>query len=203
MALRLAVEFPLAPERVVRGFRITPEGSSGTVLFLHDLGMDLDEFGTLPDLLAEQGWDVVCVDLIGHGLSDGDDAEPALLHTDVRAIVGQLTEPGRPLGLVASGTTSTVSSLIGRADGVVAHVVMNPVLDDSICSQVQRAQATRMVLHGDGEKLVGTSTQRFFQFQLGEKMLVHNPVMAKGVAGVLEERALRAHFELFFKRYLK
>ena len=203
MASRLPVEFPLAPERVVRGFRITPEGSSGTVLFLHDLGKDLDEFGNLPDLLAEQGWDVVCVDLIGHGLSDGDEQEPATLHADARALFAQLAEPGRPLGLVASGTTSTVSSFIGRVDGVVAQVVMNPVLDDLICSQGQRTQATRMVFHGDGEKLVGTPTQKFFQYQLGEKMLVHNPVMAKGVAGVLEERALRAHFELFFKRYLK
>jgi alpha-beta hydrolase superfamily lysophospholipase len=203
MASRLPVEFPLAPERVVRGFRITPEGSSGTVLFLHDLSKDLDEFGILPDLLAEQGWDVVCVDLIGHGLSDGDDPETTRLLADVRALFNLLIEPGRPLGLVASGTTSTVSSLIGRADGVVAQVVVNPVLDDLICSQGQRAHATRMVLHGDGEKLVGTPTQKYFQMQLGEKMLVHNPVMAKGVAGVLEELALRAHFELFFRRYLK
>jgi len=203
MASRLPVEFPLAPERVVRGFRITAEGSSGTVLFLHDIGKDLDEFGNLPDLLAEQGWDVVCVDLIGHGLSDGDEQEPATLHADVRTLFAQLAEPGRPLGLVASGTTSTVSSLIGRVDSVVAHVVMNPVLDDSISGQGKRAQATRMVFHGVGEKLVGTPTQKFFQFQLGEKMLVHNPIMAKGVAGVLEERAMRAHFELFFRRYLK
>jgi alpha-beta hydrolase superfamily lysophospholipase len=203
MASRLPVEFPLSPERVVRGFRITPEGAPGTVLFLHDLGKDLDEFGTLPDLLAEQGWDVVCVDLIGHGLSDGDEQEIATLHADVRALFAQLAELGRPLGLVASGTTSTVSSLIGRVDGVVAQVVMNPVLDDLICSQGHRAQATRMVLHGDGETLVGTPTQKYFQFQLGEKMLVHNPVMSKGATGVLGERALRAHFELFFKRYLK
>jgi hypothetical protein len=80
---------------------------------------------------------------------------------------------------------------------------MNPVLDDAISSQGQRAQATRMVLHGDGETLMGTPTQKYFQFQLGEKMLVHNPVMSKGVTGVLAERALLAHFELFFTRYLK
>lgn len=202
MAVRLAVEFRLAPQRVVRGFRITPEGSSGTLLFLHDLGKDLDEFGTLPDLLAEQGWDVVCIDLIGHGLSDGDEQDPASLHADVRALFGQLAEPGRPLGLVASGATSTVASLIGSADGVVAHLVMNPVLDDSIVSQGQRAQATRMVLHGDGEKLVGTPTQKYFQFQLGEKMLVHSPVMRAGVLGVLREGAIRGHLEIFFKRYL-
>jgi hypothetical protein len=60
-----------------------------------------------------------------------------------------------------------------------------------------------MVLHGDGEVLVGTPTQKYFQLQLGEKMLVHSPVMASGVVGVLEERALRAHVELFFKRYLR
>jgi pimeloyl-ACP methyl ester carboxylesterase len=203
MVPRLPVEFALAPERVVRGFRIKNEGSVGTVLFLHDLGKDLDEFGNLPDLLAEQGWDVVCVDLIGHGLSDGDDPEPARLLVDIRALLDLLTEPDRPFGLVVSGVTASMSTLIGRSDGVPAHVVMNPVADDSLIAQGLRAQATRMVLHGDGEKLVGTPTQKYFQLQLGEKMLVYNPVMASGVAGVLEERALRAHVELFFKRYLK
>lgn len=203
MVPRLPVEFALAPERVVRGFRIKNEGSVGTVLFLHDLGKDLDEFGNLPDLLAEQGWDVVCVDLIGHGLSDGDDPEPARLLVDIRALLDLLTEPDRPFGLVVSGVTASMSTLIGRSDGVPAHVVMNPVADDSLIAQGLRAQATRMVLHGDGEKLVGTPTQKYFQLQLGEKMLVYNPVMASGVAGVLEERALRSHVELFFKRYLK
>jgi len=203
MAARLPVEFPLAPERMARGFQIKNESSIGTVLFLHDLGKDLDEFGKLPDLLAEQGWDVVCVDLIGHGLSDGDAPEPARLLVDVQALLNLLTEPERPLGLVVSGVTASMSTLIGRSDGVPAHVVINPVADDSLIAQGRRTQATRMVLHGDGEELVGTPTQKYFQLQLGEKMLVHSPVMASGVVGVLEERALRAHVELFFKRYLR
>jgi pimeloyl-ACP methyl ester carboxylesterase len=203
MVVRVPVEFPIAPGRSVRGYRIQSPQVHGTVLFVHDIGKDLDEFDNLPDLLAEQGWDVVCVDLMGHGLSDGDEPDVASLLDEIRSLFQQLSESGRPLGLVASGVTATVSSLLGRKDGVVAHVLMNPVVDDALLAQGQRVQATRMVLHGDGEKLVGTPTQKFFQLQLGEKMLVHNPVMSKGVAGVLEERALRAHFELFFKRYLK
>ena len=203
MAVRVAVEYPLAPGRVLRGFRISNLESKGILIFLHDFGRDLDEFGNLPDLLADQGWDVVCVDLIGHGLSDGDESDSLSMSSDIRALLNQLTDSGKLFGLVASGVSASISSLLGRSDGVVAHVLLNPVLNDEIVAQGKRVQSTRMVLHGDGDKLVGTSTQKFFQFQLGEKMLVHNPVMTHGVSGVLEERALRAHVELFFKRYLK
>jgi alpha-beta hydrolase superfamily lysophospholipase len=196
-------EVQLAPGRIVRGIRVRAEEAKGVILFLHEMGKDLDEFGFLPEVLARPGFDCVCIDLVGHGLSDGDVPEPASLRADVVGVLAQLADGDLPLGLVASGTTASVSAVIGRPDGVVAEVVVNPMVDDTIVAQGTRVHATRMVLHGDGENLVGTPTQRYFQMQLGEKMLVHNPAMVDGVAGLMRERALLAHVELFFKRYLK
>lgn len=203
MAPREPIEFRLAPGRTLRGVRVRAEEAKGTILFLHEMGRDLDEFESLPDVLARQGFDGVCIDLIGHGLSDGDEPDPGSLRADVASVLAQIAVNGLPLGLVASGTTASVSAIVGRPDGVVAAVVVNPVVDDAIVAQGTRVHATRMVLHGDGENLVGTPTQRYFQMQLGEKLLVYNPVMVDGVAGLMRERALLAHVELFFKRYLK
>ena len=203
MTTRAPLEFPLAPDRTVRGIRITPDEPHGTILFVHDLGADLDEFGQIPEVLARHGFDVVSIDLPGHGLSDGDDPDIGALRRDVMAVFESLSESGRPLGLFVSGTVATLSTTIGRPDGVVAHVVVNPVVDDVILAQGTRAQATRMVLHGDGENLVGTTVQKFFQMQLGEKMLFHNPVMKRGTVGIVEEHALLVHVQTFFKRYLK
>lgn len=203
MTTRSPFEALLAPERTVRGVRTVPDEPRGTILFVHDLGADLDEFGQIPELLSRHGFEAVCIDLPGHGLSDGEEPETGSLRRDVMGVLGGLAGAGRPLGLFVSGAAANLSTTIGRPDGVVAHVVVNPVVDESILGQGTRAQATRMVLHGDGENLVGTPVQKFFQMQLGEKMLVHNPVMKRGTNGIVEEHALLVHVQTFFKRYLK
>jgi alpha-beta hydrolase superfamily lysophospholipase len=203
VTLRSPFEVLIAPERTVRGVRTTPDQPRGTLLFVHELGADLDEFGQIPDVLSRHGFDTVCIDLPGHGLSDGEEPEPGSLRRDVMGVFGALAGAGRPLGLVVSGVAANLSTTIGRPDGVVAHVVVNPVVDDGILAQGTRVHATRMVLHGDGENLVGTPVQKFFQMQLGEKMLVHNPVMKRGTMGIVEEHALLVHVQTFFKRYLK
>lgn len=203
MTIRSPFEVLIAPERTVRGVRTTPDQPRGTILFVHGLGADLDEFGQIPDVLSRHGFDTVCIDLPGHGLSDGEEPEPGSLRRDVMAVFGALAGAGRPLGLVVSGVAANLSTTIGRPDGVMAHVVVNPVVDDGILAQGTRVHATRMVLHGDGENLVGTPVQKFFQMQLGEKMLVHNPVMKRGTMGIVEEHALLVHVQTFFKRYLK
>jgi len=203
VTIRSPFEVLIAPERTVRGVRTTPDQPKGTILFVHGLGADLDEFGQIPNVLSRHGFDTVCIDLPGHGLSDGEEPEPGSLRRDVMGVFGALAGAGRPLGLVVSGVAANLSTTIGRPDGVVAHVVVNPVVDDGILAQGTRVHATRMVLHGDGENLVGTPVQKFFQMQLGEKMLVHNPVMKRGTMGIVEEHALLVHVQTFFKRYLK
>ncbi len=47
-----------------------PESDLG-MLFLHDLGADLDELRWLAEPVAAAGISVLAVDLPGHGLSDG------------------------------------------------------------------------------------------------------------------------------------
>ena len=178
----------------------------GTIVFVHDRQRDLDEFGTLPELLAASGFDTVAVDLPGHGLSDGDETTPEQCTAAVAEIVAEVVA-GRAgtevVGLVITGANATVGAALGRQHGVAAQLLVNPQLDDVIASQAPRVHAVRMVMHGDGPNLVGTQTQKFFSYLIGEKLLVFNAGVAAGAAVIARSPTLQAHVELFFKRYLR
>ena len=201
--LRTAVELTTA-SGVVRGVAFKGAGR-GTIVFVHDLQRDLDEFGTLPELLAASGFDTVAVDLPGHGLSDGDEIAPERCSAVVTEIVAEVVAavaPADVVGLVSTGRTATVGAALGREQGVAAQLLANPQLDAGIASQAPRVHAVRMVVHGDGPSIVGTDTQKFFSYLIGEKLLVFNAGIASGAAAIARSPTLQAHVELFFKRYL-
>lgn len=194
---RSALEIELRRGCAVRGVQLAgahPRG--GTVVFVHDVNRDLDEFGSLPDDLAAKGHDVVAFDLPGHGLSDGD-GELRECVAAVREVVTRYG--GSPIGLVASGRPATVAASLGDRAGVVAQVLISPILDPAFDDGSARAPCVRMVLHGDGPSIVGTATQKFFSYLIGEKMLVFNPLLADGTHMVT---IVQSHVELFFQRYL-
>lgn len=201
--IREPVEFPSASGGVIRGIRIPVKDGRKKVLFVHEVGRDLDEFGNLPERFAELGYESVAIDLPGHGLSEGNDLDLALIVERVREIVAQLQHDDSLMGLVMSGRVATVGSFLGRAEGVVAQVLINPELDVEIAGQHSRTQSIRMILHGDGQNLAGTKTQRFFSPLLGDKMLVFNVAVTSGVSEISRVSNLLTHVELFFHRYLK
>ena len=103
---------------------------------------------------------------------------------------------------MSTGRTATVGAALGREQGVAAQLLANPQLDAVIASQAPRVHAVRMVVHGDGPSIVGTDTQKFFSYLIGEKLLVFNAGIASGAAAIARSPTLQAHVELFFKRYL-
>lgn len=198
---RSAIEIPLSSGLTLRGAHLRGgDGQGDVIVFVHDLDRDLDEFGSLPDAMAALGCDVVLFDLPGHGLSDGDDGEPPGCAAAIREVLSRYG--GRRIGLVVSGRPATVAASLGDRDGVVAQVLISPILDPAFDDGSVRAHAVRMVLHGDGPKMVGTATQRFFSRLIGEKMLVFNSSLAEGPHMVTVVSTVQAHVELFFKRYL-
>lgn len=189
---------------VVRGVSFAGSGR-GTLLFVHDLGGDLDQFGPLPEAFAAAGFDTVAIDLPGHGLSDGD--EPPVERCDVVVhdlVSAVLAECGvQMVGLVTAGRIGTTATALGRDQGVAAHLVINPVLDAGMANGAKRVHAVRMVVHGDGPNIVGTETQRYFSYLIGEKLLMFNAAIAAGPAAVASSPTMHTHVELFFKRYLQ
>lgn len=200
-AIRTPVAVELSSGSTVRGTRTSSESSTYTIVMIHDLGADLDEFGPLADLLAGAGFDVVAVDLPGHGLSDGDEPSPDTCRAEVVEILSELIGTG-PAGLVSSGRVASVAASLGDAHGIRTQLLFGPILDATIAGDARREHSIRLVIHGDGPNLVGTETQRFFSHLIGEKMLIYNASALVGAAEVIRAPAVRAHVELFFQRYL-
>lgn len=202
-AVGAALEFTVGTD-VVRGVGFAGSGR-GTLLFVHDLGSDLDQFGALPEALAAAGFDAVAVDLPGHGLSGGDELTVDRCAATVRDLVAAVAAASgvRVVGLVTVGRVGTVASALGRDQGVATHLVINPVLDADIAAGAKRVHAVRLVVHGDGPNIVGTETQRYFSYLIGEKLLMFNAALAAGPAVVATSPTVAAHVELFFKRYLQ
>jgi alpha-beta hydrolase superfamily lysophospholipase len=184
------------------GIEVAAVAPTATVVLVHDRGLDLDEFLDLPERLARAGFTAIAVDLPGHGLSEVDHATTELSVDAVNQVVRHAVDRGLPVGLVASGVTATMGSVLGRDHGVSAQVLVCPVLDETMAATGRREHAVRMVVHGEGPSLVGTATQRFFSPLIGEKLLVFNPDMSAGTAELVRNGALLAHVLLFFQRYL-
>ena len=201
-----AVEILLASGPIVRGLTIAgvasgPAFGQGTVLFIHDIGTDLDEFGSLPGIVADLGFDVVIVDLPGHGLSDGDEPDPGGCLAAVTEVLEGLADRA-PFGLVSVGHSATIGASLGRPQQVLTQLLINPVLDEIVAAGAPRTHSVRLVLHGDGPEFVGTETQRFFSHLIGEKMLIFDASIAGGPHEVANLSTVQTHVELFFKRYL-
>ena len=200
MSMRAPYELEVGAGRAVRGIVLTGDGAS-TIVMVHDRGRDLDEFGQVPEVLAGGGSDVIVVDLPGHGLSDGEDDAASIIGA-VSALGAALSADGRPVVLVASGRTATAGMVLGEVHGLRLQVLVNPILDAELAGTSQREYAQRMVLHGDGENLAGTETQKFFSPLIGEKMLLHSTAIGEGVGSIAEHSLVRNQVELFIKRYL-
>jgi len=197
---RSAIEIQLGSGLTLRGVSIGDGGAqSGVIVFVHDLDRDLDEFGSVPEALAAIGYNVVAFDLPGHGLSDGEAGEPLKCCSAIREVIAR---HGGRVGLVASGRLATVAASLGERDGVTAQVLISPILDPAFDDGSVRSHTVRMVLHGDGPGMVGTETQRFFSYLIGQKMLIFNASIADGPHMVSVVPTVQAHVELFFKRYL-
>ncbi len=198
---RSPIEVALQTGVTLRGVSVGGEPVGHPVIILiHDIDGDIDEFGSLPEVLGALGYRVVAVDLPGHGLSDGDDVDPLVCTAAVRELVASFA--GVRVGLVVSGRSATVAATVGAGEHVIAQVLVNPILDAALDDGSVRTHAIRMVVHGDGPNIVGTETQRFFSHLIGEKMLVFNASMAAGPRMLTIQSTVQAHVELFFTRYL-
>jgi pimeloyl-ACP methyl ester carboxylesterase len=145
-----------APDGVVlRGELVRGETATWLVL-LHDVGDDLDAWGPLRPRLHGSGWNLLALDLRGHGGSDGEwSAEGAVLDcaTGIRMARAVGAEH---VALVAAGRTA-VSALEATAAALAepelpladSLVLLSPRgLDDAEPAALRAEGLAMLLLHG-------------------------------------------------------
>jgi pimeloyl-ACP methyl ester carboxylesterase len=149
------IEFALGSGPVVRG--IQWPGGPDTVLLLHDVGSDLDVWGSLPVSLAAVGYRVVATDLPGHGLSDDPwtpDQAPGTLAEIVSVARG---DTGRCF-VVAIGSIATLAARLA----VDALVAISPDAGNRDMSA-----APCLIFVGGAEPDAAGAADRFFRNRRG------------------------------------
>ena len=117
------IEIALADGTVLRGTEHPADGPP--LLFVHDLGEDLDVWGSVAPAVRSEGFRVICVELRGHGLSDGE-PDPSATLDDVAGALGEVLGAFGPCGLVVHGTTARVAFELGSEHGAPVHAVISP-----------------------------------------------------------------------------
>lgn len=95
----------------------------GTCILLHDLQADLDQMRPMASALRAAQFDVVLVDLPGHGLSSGS------VHLDGPDLIGALLASlpaGAPCAVVAQGAASELVLASAAAGSLTAYVLLSP-----------------------------------------------------------------------------
>ncbi len=117
------VEIALADGTVLRGVEHPADGPP--LLFLHDLGEDLDTWRQVAPAVRAAGFRVICLELRGHGLSDGE-PDPAAIADDVTAALAEVRGAFGPAGLVVCGTAAQVALELGSEQGAPVHALISP-----------------------------------------------------------------------------
>lgn len=95
------------------------------VIFVHDFGADLDQWGSLTVGLSKAGYRVVSLELSGHGLSDGEPDESTIAE-DVRNMVVQTSSVWGPCGLVVAGHSCRGAVGVGAGQGAPVQILLSP-----------------------------------------------------------------------------
>ena len=117
------VEIALADGTVLRGIEHPADGPP--LLFVHDLGDDLDAWGSVAPAVRSEGFRVICLELRGHGLSDGE-PDPSATVDDVAGALAEVSGAFGPCGLVAYGTAARAAFELGSEHGAPVHAVISP-----------------------------------------------------------------------------
>lgn len=203
------------PTAVPRGLALTrtgrPPGSAPTVVLVHGLGGARLMWAPLLPLLAER-YDVVAVDLPGHGDSEhwspGDDARAPAIAARVAAALAEVgVERPHVVGNSFGGWTGLEMAADGAAASLTALAPAGLRLvpgEPSPLLRINRALALGLNRYADS--LVGNSLVRRISYASGSADPAHiHPDLARGIAWALRtstayEAVLQATRHIRFER---
>ena len=104
------IEIALADGTVLRGVEHPADGPP--LLLVHDVGEDLDAWGSVAPAVRSAGFRVICLELRGHGLSDGE-PDPSSTVEDVAGALAEVRGAFGPCGLIVHGTAAAAAFELG------------------------------------------------------------------------------------------
>lgn len=150
-------------------------GGPDTVVLIHDAGGDLDDWGSLPAILAGQGYRVVAVDLPGHGLSD-DPWEIECAPIQMTEIVSAARAVSERCFVVGIGSLAPV---VGQLD-VDALVAISPHAE--VEPEPASPTAPCLIFVGGADPERADAADRFFRARRGWAVVSSFGVPENGAA---------------------
>ena len=202
------IELALADGTVLRGLEHPADGPP--LVFVHDLGDDLDAWGSLAATVNASGFRVIRLELRGHGLSDGE-ADPSATFGDLTNALKEVTGAFGPVGLVAYGRVGRVAFSLGTDHGAPIHAVISPMprssdagdgLGDPGDGEAAGLPAMRVLFTGAHDELPHDYVRRVNSSLRGQNMWISTGTTLRGPALLQEHSHLVEQLVMYMRRHL-
>ena len=197
----LPIEIALADGTVLRGLEHPADGPP--LLFVHDLGEDLDAWGSVAADVRSAGFRVICLELRGHGLSDGE-PDPSVTVDDITGALAEVWGAFGPCGLVVHGTAARAAFELGGEQGAPVHAVISPAPgtgsdgNDGIGS----VPSMRVLFTGAHDEPVHEHVRATHPKMRGQNMWISTGTALRGPTLLQEHPHLVEQLVMFMRRHL-
>lgn len=197
------IEVALADGTVLRGIEHPADGPP--LLFVHDLGEDLDAWGSVAPAVRAEGFRVICLELRGHGLSDGE-PDPSATVDDVTGALAEVQGAFGPCGLVVHGTAARAAFELGSEHGAPVHAVVSPApgsgRSDDDYDGVGSVPSMRVLFTGAHDEPVHEHVRTSHSSMRGQNMWISTGTALKGPTLLQEHPHLVEQLVMFMRRHL-
>lgn len=204
----LPIEVALADGTVLRGLEHPADGPP--LVFVHDLGDDLDTWGSVASSVRSAGFRVICLELRGHGLSDGE-PDPSATFGDLAGALAEVTGAFGPVGLVAYGTVGRVAFDLGPDHGAPIHALISPAPGsgdtgdghgDPAVTGTDGVAAMRVLFTGAHDELTHGYVRNIHSGLRGQNMWISTGTVLRGPALLREHSHLIEQLVMYMRRHL-
>ena len=192
------IEIALSDGTVLRGIEHPADGPP--LLFVHDLGEDLDTWGSVAPAVRKAGFRVICLELRGHGLSDGE-PDPSATVDDVTGALAEVQGAFGPCGLVVHGTVARAAFELGGEHGAPVHAVISPA-PGSGNDDIGPVTSMRVVFTGAHDEPVHEHVRATHPKMRGQNMWISTGTALRGPALLQEHPHLVEQLVMFMRRHL-
>ena len=197
------IEVALADGTVLRGIEHPADGPP--LLFVHDLGEDLDAWGSVAPAVRKAGFRVICLELRGHGLSDGE-PDPSATVDDVTGALAEVQGAFGPCGLVVHGTAARAAFELGGEHGAPVHAVISPApgsgRSDDDYDGVGSVPSMRVLFTGAHDEPVHEHVRATHPKMRGQNMWISTGTALRGPTLLQEHPHLVEQLVMFMRRHL-